>query len=139
MKYMVRAKVYRASNVTFNPETMEAYSYAWWLFVKRIGQLNVFNSYRYSSATSGHQAGVRRLLGELGIQIHADIKAGVGLQSQAWAQKAIEGYKQDITDTEQAMAKGKPAKNIERAQYIVELRAKIKQVKALAKMDGVPA
>lgn len=69
MKYMKRSGIYKASNVTFNPKTIEAYSYVWWKFVGVVEGKVVFNNYRYSKSTSKHQSKVRQLLQELGIKI----------------------------------------------------------------------
>lgn len=65
--------IYKASNVTFNPLTCEAYSYGWWKFVAKIDGKVIFNNYRYSNTTTKHQYKVRRLLLERGITI--DIEA----------------------------------------------------------------
>jgi hypothetical protein len=66
---MKRSKIYKASNVIFNPNTIEAFSYRWWKFVKVIDGLVVFNKYRYSVSTAKHQAKVRQLMIELGIKV----------------------------------------------------------------------
>jgi galactitol-specific phosphotransferase system IIB component len=73
MKYMKRTKIYKASNVTFNPEKIEAHSYQWWCFVKVIKGLVIFNNYSYSMSTSRHQFKVRRLMSELGIKIDLEV------------------------------------------------------------------
>jgi ribosomal protein S30 len=62
MKYFKRLKLYKASNVTYSPETKEAYSYGWWQFTKKIGNVVLFNNYTYSSSTSRHQSKVSRIL-----------------------------------------------------------------------------
>lgn len=71
MKLMKRAQVYQCSNYncTFNPNTIEAYSYKWWRFVALVEGKVIFNNYRYSSSTGNHQRKVRRLMEELGIKI----------------------------------------------------------------------
>lgn len=63
MKRMKRTGIYKASNVTFDPLTMTAYSYGWWRFVERIGGEIVFNGYNYSPSTCKHQSKVRKVLG----------------------------------------------------------------------------
>lgn len=67
MKYFKRLGLYKASNVTFNPKTLSAHSYDWWQFVKQVDGKVIFNNYRYSQTTSGHQRKVARVLRELGI------------------------------------------------------------------------
>ena len=60
---------FKASNVTFNPITMEAHSYAWWQFVRVIEGKIVFNNYKYSNTTARHQWKVRRIMNDLGIVV----------------------------------------------------------------------
>jgi len=67
MKYYKRLKVYKASNVMFNPQTFEATSHDWWVFVKKINGTVLFNDYSYSNSTCRHQSKVRSLLNELKI------------------------------------------------------------------------
>lgn len=69
MKYFKRSGVYRASNVSFDPIKIEAYSYNWWKFVSVIEGKVIFNCFRYSNSTSKHQCKVRRLMELLGINI----------------------------------------------------------------------
>lgn len=69
MKLMKRTGIYKASNSSFDPKEIKALSYNWWVFVKVINGLTVFNEHRYSVTTSKHQRDVRRLMGELGIKI----------------------------------------------------------------------
>ncbi len=80
MKYMKRAKIYKAANVTFNPETVAAYSYDWWKFVSVIQDKIVFNEYRYSVTTVKHQNKVRRLMEQLGIEVDLYVSFRAGLQ-----------------------------------------------------------
>ena len=81
MKYFKRLKVYKACNVTFDPETMIADSYDWWHFVERINGKVVFNNYNYSNSTSRHQSKVRELLRELGIKVDVVVNTRMGLQA----------------------------------------------------------
>lgn len=80
MKYQPRKKQFKASNVYFDVEKCQAYSYEWWRFVDRIGGLVVFNDYSYSISTNKHQQKVRRVLEELGLQVDVTIRAPKGLQ-----------------------------------------------------------
>ena len=74
MKYYKRLKEYKASNVSLKVEPkLEAYSYAWWLFVVRYKGLVIFNNTSYSSSTSGHQYKVRRVLDDLNIEIDIEL------------------------------------------------------------------
>lgn len=81
MKLAVRSGLYKSTNVTFNPKTCEAHSYAWWSFVKRIKGKVVFNSYRYSVTTAKHQRKVAQLLEDLGIKIDRTVQVRGGLQN----------------------------------------------------------
>jgi hypothetical protein len=69
MKYFPKLKLYKAANVTFNPETREAHSYSWWRFTAMIDGKLVFNDYHYSNTTRKHQCKVRALLSDLGLTI----------------------------------------------------------------------
>lgn len=71
MKFMKRAQIYKGTNVTFNPKTLNAHSYDWWRFVAVVDGLIIFNDYRYSVTTAKHQRKVSSLMSELGIK--ADI------------------------------------------------------------------
>lgn len=86
MKLMKRANLYKASNVTFNPETFEAFSYVWWKFVAKVEGKVVFNNYRYSPTTGKHQYKVRRLLEQLGIKIDIEIPLPRGINSTKLAE-----------------------------------------------------
>lgn len=135
MKYQTRAGLYKASNVTFNPSTNEAFSYDWWKFVKTIGQLTVFNSYPYSVSTRRHQYKVKRLLQELGIQIHADIEAPLGLDR---LDTALGHYQSRLSSLKGAMIKPRirQATKDKIEADIVACKSKIKQVNNLMKMKG---
>lgn len=76
---MKRAGIYKASNVTFNPSRIEAFSYGWWKFVGVVEGKVVFNNYYYSPSTCKHQSKVRRLLAELGIKIDIEMPVPKGL------------------------------------------------------------
>lgn len=58
-----------SKNAKFYLDRTEATSYNWWSFVKKINGKVVFNEYRYSSETSSHQYGVKKLLELLKIKI----------------------------------------------------------------------
>jgi hypothetical protein len=79
MKYMKRAGIYKAANVTFDPIKVQAYSYSWWRFVGIVEGKVVFNNYRYSSTTSKHQSKVRNLMKELGIKIDFELPLRQGI------------------------------------------------------------
>lgn len=114
MKYFTRSKLYKASNVTFSPELIQATSYDWWMFVKVINGLVVFNDYNYSPTTNKHQHKVRRLMQELGIKIDLVVKSYIGLHDAGWLESALLNYGQQIEKLIAAKIKGRPAKNVER-------------------------
>lgn len=135
MKYFSKLKLYKAANVTFNPETCEAYSYGWWRFVAVIGGKLVFNNYNYSTTTSGHQRKVRALLCDLGHEIAVAVHAPRGLQDVA---SAIGYYEREIIALQAAIDKPgtRKAKNAERAAEIERLQAQIAQVRALVRAEA---
>jgi hypothetical protein len=130
MKYLKKANIYKASNVTFDPKTCQAYSYGWWRFLDRINGKVVFNNYNYSPTTGRHQGKVRQLLVELGIHIDLDISVPEGLQS---LDKAIPYLQNEIRQLQELIKKPRTHKvtNQRRAGDIVQLRTKINQVKEL--------
>ena len=130
MKYYKRLKIYKASNVEFNPQTCQAYSYGWWRFVDKINGKIVFNDYRYSPSTSRHQWKIRSLLSSLGIKIDFYIEAPEGLQK---LNSAVEHYQYEITLLQNAINKPRSRKttNAWRQAQIEEMRDKIYQVKNL--------
>ena len=81
MKYFKRLKVYKGSNVYFNPATCEGLSYDWWQVVKKIKGKVVFNWYHYSQSTRWHQYALEALLKQLGIKVHLTINLREGLQA----------------------------------------------------------
>ncbi len=80
MKLMKRTNTYKAVNVTFDPNKIEAYSYGWWKFVAVIEGKVVFNNYFYSQSTSKHQRKVKSLMADLGIKIDIEMPIPEGLQ-----------------------------------------------------------
>tara|TARA_R100001244_G_C5114809_1_gene122028 strand:- start:159 stop:617 length:459 start_codon:yes stop_codon:yes gene_type:complete len=74
MKYYKRLKEYKASNVSLKIEPkLEAYSYAWWLFLTKYKGLVIFNNTNYSSSTNKHQRNVRHVLRDLNIKIDIEL------------------------------------------------------------------
>jgi hypothetical protein len=70
---------YKASNNEFNVVLKQATSYGWWIYVKHIDGLVVFNSYPYSNTTRAHQRKMRRLLDYLGIRIDVEVNVSDSL------------------------------------------------------------
>jgi hypothetical protein len=84
LKWYPKLKIFKRTaraTVSFNPETMEAFSYDWWCFVKVFKGKVVFNEYRYSNTTSNHQRKVKHLLRQLGIKIDLFVNSPKGLQN----------------------------------------------------------
>lgn len=80
MKYNKKQGLYRAGNLSFNPETGEAYSYSWFKLTEKVGQNSVLlNTYAYSSTTGRQIQKLRILLNQLGINVVSEIDAPRGL------------------------------------------------------------
>lgn len=134
MKYFKRSNMYKASNVTVNAETLEARSYEWWIFVKRIKGKLVFNDYGYSNTTRRHQWKVRRLLKDtMHVNIDHVIEAPKGLQR---LDLAIEHYNNKIADLQAEINKRgtKKKKNEERAELINQYQERIILIQDLMKV-----
>lgn len=138
MQYLKTKNVYKASNVIFDNNKLEAYSYGWWRFVECIDGKLVFNSFAYSNSTIKHQWKVRHLLTSLGIAIDFEIEAPRGLQNLS---SAISYYEGKIATLEQAIAKPRShkAKNAERRQGIACYREMIVLVTGLIKKQQCAA
>ena len=70
MKYFKTLNTYKGSNVTFNEQTLEAYSYGWWRFYDK----GLFNNCNFSPTTTKHQYKVKSLLEKLGLNITLELK-----------------------------------------------------------------
>lgn len=91
MKRLKSKNLWKAANVEFNADTIEARSYAWWIFVKKINGLVVFNSYKYSVTTAKHQRKLRDLLNDLGIKIDLEVQTPVSLGADHAVSDALQG------------------------------------------------
>lgn len=138
MKQLKKSGIYKAANVTFNPETNEAYSYAWWRFVGVVNGRVIFNNYRYSVTTAKHQSKVRSLMAQLGIEIDHEFACPKGLQNAYWAESSFEHYAREMVRLESAMAKPgtRKAKNAERAEQLAGIRAFMELVAKLGKIKS---
>jgi len=131
MKHLKGTNTYKASNVSYNPETMKAYSYDWWQFTANINGHIVFNSYKYSPSTQRHQSNVLSLMERLGHSPSIIIDVPSGLQVHNWKLSAISHYNDKIQSIVAAMVKGRKAKNEERVKEIVFLKAQIDVINSL--------
>lgn len=131
MKYMKRAKIYKdySGNNTFNPETFEAKSYQWWVYVKDFNGVKVFNSYRYSPTTAKHQNNMRGLLEDLGERVDHmwELECPNGLQD---LDSGITLYKERITKLMALINKKgtRKAKNEERCHEIRISKVKLEML-----------
>lgn len=88
LKYYTRLGIYKnpRETVTFNPKTMEAYSYRWWMFLELHPKFGlIFNTFGYSANTSKHQSKLRSVLSNLNIKIDHFVRAPKGLQDRDYA------------------------------------------------------
>lgn len=133
MKYYKRLQVYKASNLEFNPKTLEATSYGWWTFTKVINNQLVFNDFAYSNTTRRHQRKTKQLLADLGYKIDLSIEVPQGLQQFNWSEDAISLLNSRIEELKAAINKkgSKKAKNVERYAEIHKMNQKIKAIKEL--------
>lgn len=120
MKFMKRAEIYKASNVTFNPDTCKAYSYNWWRFVDIVNGKVIFNNITYSQSTCKHQSKVRSLLSELGVNIDFTIQSRSGLQSGSWKVESVNSIQDSITALETVLTNPRRKKSLD-AQRVVSL------------------
>ena len=145
MKYYTRLKEYKASNVSLTIEPkLEAYSYAWWLFVVRYKGLVIFNNTNYSKTTCRHQYLVRRVLDELNIKIDIELNNTVNSFGEFrelrpsdgdFVKAAIEDEIENIELINKNLAdlikkpRTRKSTNEKRAQQIEENKNQIKKLK----------
>lgn len=99
MKYMVRKQIYQAKNVTFDPKSLNAYSYDWWRFVGMVEGKLVVSNYRYSVTTAKHQRKVASLMSQLGITPDLVMPLSRGVRAdQSLADMIIEAEEQLCDD-----------------------------------------
>jgi hypothetical protein len=142
MKFSKKHTRYEASNVSLNLETLEAFSYDWWQFLKLINGKLVFNNYSYSNTTCKHQQKVRRVLDEKGIKIDVFVKTYRSLDGFAKnsannygttedaLNEAIAYNKSEIEEIELMLAnpRRKKALDDERKAQIKKLKVNIDQI-----------
>lgn len=138
MKYNKRQDIYKASNVTFDQNTCEAFSYNWWQFVANINGKVVFNNYNYSPTTIKHQYKVRDLLEKLGIKIDLEIECPAGFQSRDFEISIDQHYTEKIKELKRQIDKprSQAKKNMERRKDIKKLAQLVVQFKILSEQKA---
>jgi hypothetical protein len=150
MKYFKRLKVYKASRVELDPETLKSYSYGWWQVTRKIGDKVFFNWTSYSNSTAKHQSKIRSVLRELGYNF--DNKKLVAFQlrnrdnirdmsDKQLVERIISDYKkniQELLDYNQKPRVRKTTKeyNLERIESIKKEIEEIAQFDALLCFDN---
>ncbi len=130
LKYYKQSDVYKNYNganfVDLNE--MRATSYHWWPYLKRIGNLIVFNNYSYSSQTSKHQNDCVHLLRDQGINVDLWLDTATHLDD-------INGIYNEYRDKIKALIilirNPRTRKNRERMEQIKDMRVKMHLVKRL--------
>lgn len=85
----LKNELYKASNVTFDPITCTAYSYGWWMFVRKVNGAVIFNEYRFSRTTQRHQFTIKNLMKQLGIDIDIVVSTQNSLNNPTWLKSSI--------------------------------------------------
>lgn len=96
MKWYPRLKVYKASNVTFDPTTKCSFSYDWWMFTDVVNGKLVFNNYYYSSTTRKHQHNVKLHLASRGIKVDLFVNTRLSLSSIDSGRDALDTQMHDL-------------------------------------------
>ena len=123
MKYYRRLKCYKSNNLKLEIEPeVKAISYDWWVFVKVVNGLVVFNNYPYSKTTQRHQQKVKFWLNALGIKVDVYVSTHKSLDNSNWAYSASLLLKRDIETLQGEIEKKgtRKSKNIERLNKIQE-------------------
>lgn len=129
MKYFKKLKLYKASNVVFNPENKVATSYNWWIFLGYVNGKLVFNDHAYSTTTMRHQRLVKGVLSDLGIKPDLIIDSHLSLSPEA-LRDAIQRLKNASESSMQEIDKPRShkKKNEERFQQVMNNKAQIKKI-----------
>jgi hypothetical protein len=123
MKYYSRLRQYKASNLTFNPETGEGRSYEWYSIARKFDGVLVLNAYAYSKTTARHATKLRGLFRSLGLE-WVEIEAPQGLQCLDDARKLVILQIQNL-NAEINKPRSRPQKNAERFARIAGLKEKL--------------
>ena len=138
MKWVKSRNQWEASNVTFDPSTLIAKSYGWWVFCARIGGHVVFNDYGYSVSTRGHQRKVARRLELDGINRSeiVTVECPRGLQD---LQSGIDYAREKIAALEAEISKPRTQKgrNEQRRDEIVNWQLQIVTLENLMRAEGM--
>jgi len=133
MNYCKKRDRFEASNVYFREKEVYGVSYNWWVFVKKIKGLVVFNDYNYSRSTIKHQNKVRRLLRELGINVDRTVFIRASLENI----NSLKALKEAELMQAKMNAVNDERKRIERNKKARERRRRAKEL--LAQKQAVPA
>lgn len=133
LNWQVRNKIFKGYNnkCTFDPVTMQAYSYKHWRFVDVIKGKVVFNNYGYSNTTSGHQWAVKSLLNSLGIKIDLEIEMHSSLS--CFKNEALPALYEKLADFE-VIVNRKGSRDETKKRYndaILEVKSKIAKARLL--------
>ena len=134
MKYMVRSNTYKASNVYFDCDTEQAYSYDWWCFVSRINGVLVFNDHNYSPSTNKQQSKVKSLLNALGLEyFRVNTRYSLGPIGRTGLERSIEALESENAELTELINKkrSRKTKNIRRAHKI---KLNLEQIKKIQKI-----
>lgn len=137
MKYFTRLVLYKASNVQFDPISVQALSYDWWRFVDKVNGKVIFNNSFYSSTTCRHQSKVHSVLRTLGIEVDLVLRhTTTGLQNIGSAlDDEIRNINYCIEELRDIIAKPRTRKatNERRKIEIVDLQEQLYKVEAFKK------
>jgi hypothetical protein len=61
-RYLSKTNMLKSSNFSMNLTTLEARSYDWWVFVRKVNGKVIFNRVNYSNSTCKHQNKALRVL-----------------------------------------------------------------------------
>jgi hypothetical protein len=133
MKFFPTLGMFKAAKDknTFDVSKCEARSYKHWVYVSRIKGKVVFNDYKYSVTTGGHQSDMRRLLESLGIKVHLFVYTHADL-SKFETEALKEMYERRVAVEIAMTRKGtNPAKNLARVKEIKAIDRDMAKARAL--------
>lgn len=116
MRYQKELNIWKGHGIILNLNTMEAWSFGWWQFLRKINNVVYFNAFPLNMFMRKHQQYTRRILDNMKIN-YVVVKYKAGLQN---LKQQEELFQQELFLLQDAIEKknSRSKKNNERLQLI---------------------
>ena len=133
-RYLKRTNTIKSSNFEMNLDTLDAYSYDWWLFCTKANGKVIFNHTTYSPPTCKHQGKAFKVLGyECDLELSHTRKSLSNLNIAL--DDEIHNVKRGIMELIKTIRKPRTRKstNLKRKEKITQLLKHISKVRSIKK------